>query len=324
MALPIVLAVSAGILHASATPAQKCAVAKNKAAAKKVLGKLKCWQKAIAAGLPAADSSCLSAAEAKFHDAITKAEFSGSCAVTGDETSIEDAVNACVASIVSLTPATTTTTSAASSTTTMTATSTTTTTTACAYTAFTPVAQDAVDALGLDAAGDLNVPASCSGSPTVCCPGGTPLSPCGPLQFDFVAQPGDAPTEVISSADGCTCSNRYNVTLRARVKTISDLPVNVFGTDCNLHIDSTAGSNQQVQFDFQVMFSCDHIRMGPVGTVAVSGTEAADFSLSGGVGCQGFNPGTSFYNSVLQETISQNLSFAALCRCGSDLVSCGP
>src|SRR5689334_14802044 len=60
--------------HAGPTPAQKCAVAKNKAASKKTAAKLKCWQKAIATGQPAADSLCLSAAEGKFHSAITKAE----------------------------------------------------------------------------------------------------------------------------------------------------------------------------------------------------------------------------------------------------------
>src|SRR5262249_49435004 len=77
---------------------------------KKAAAKLKCWQKAIAAGLSAADFSCLSAAESKFHDAIIKAEAPGACVVIGDETNIENAVDACVTSIVNLTPATTTTT----------------------------------------------------------------------------------------------------------------------------------------------------------------------------------------------------------------------
>src|SRR6267378_3737779 len=83
MALPIVLAVSAGILHASATPAQKCAVAKNKAAAKKIGAKLKCWQKAFATGAASADSACLMAAETKFNAAIMKADAKGGCVVTG-------------------------------------------------------------------------------------------------------------------------------------------------------------------------------------------------------------------------------------------------
>ena len=39
-----VLVVSAGLIHASATPAQKCAVAKLKAAAMKMSGELKCYR----------------------------------------------------------------------------------------------------------------------------------------------------------------------------------------------------------------------------------------------------------------------------------------
>jgi hypothetical protein len=131
---------------AGTTPGQKCAVAKNKAAAKKTSAKLKCWQKAIAKGMPAADSACLSTAESKFHDAIVKAESSGSCVVTGDETTIENAVDACVTSIVNLTPATTTTTTSAGSSTTSTTTSTTTTpsssTTSTTLVACDPLAQN--------------------------------------------------------------------------------------------------------------------------------------------------------------------------------------
>ncbi len=104
MALPIVLAVSAGILHASATPAQKCAVAKNKAAAKKIGAKLKCWQKAFATGATSADTACLMAAEMKFNTAIGKAEAKGGCAVTGDGNAIEGAADKCVSNIVTLTP----------------------------------------------------------------------------------------------------------------------------------------------------------------------------------------------------------------------------
>jgi len=312
LAIVVAVALLPVASHGSATPAQKCAVAKNKATAKKILAKLKCWQKAIGKGLPAADSLCLSSAEAKFHTAVTKAESSNACVVMGDESTLEDAVDACVESIVSLTPATTTTTT----------TSTTTTTTACAYTPFTPVAQDMIDALRLDASGDMNVPASCGGSPTFCCTGGTPISSCGPLQFDFVAQAGDLPAaELHSTGD----PNVFTATLRPRLKTVNDIPVNipVIG-DCGLRIDTTPGPSQQIQIDYSVTFSADRIQMGPVGTISISNLTSDDLSLTGGVSCSFANLGLSFYLSVLTDTLAQDLSFGTLCRCGSDLFSCGP
>ena len=69
----------------------------------KVVAKLKCWQKAIGAGLSAADAACLTGAESKFTDAIAKAESKGGCAVTGDAVAIESAVDSCVTDIVDLT-----------------------------------------------------------------------------------------------------------------------------------------------------------------------------------------------------------------------------
>src|SRR5436189_1453975 len=89
-----VLVVSAGVIHAGATPAGKCAIAKNKAAVKKVAAKGKCWQKAFALGAPTPDSTCLSDAETKFSAAIAKAEAKGGCTtVPGDASAIESAVD---------------------------------------------------------------------------------------------------------------------------------------------------------------------------------------------------------------------------------------
>jgi hypothetical protein len=102
----VVLVASAGLIHAGSTPAQKCAVAKNKAAVKKIGAKAKCWQKAIATGASTADPTCLTAAETKFDAAIAKAEAKGGCANVGDASNIEGAADACVADIIALTPAT--------------------------------------------------------------------------------------------------------------------------------------------------------------------------------------------------------------------------
>ena len=100
----IVFARPAAVVHARATPAAKCAVAKNKAAAKKILAKLACWQKALAKDLPDADPDCLTAAETKFSAAIQKAEKKGGCVVAGDEANIEGIADTCVSNVVGLTP----------------------------------------------------------------------------------------------------------------------------------------------------------------------------------------------------------------------------
>jgi hypothetical protein len=97
-----VLAVGAGYALAAGTP-QKCAVAKSKAASKKLGSKLKCYEKALAKGV-AVDATCLAAAETKFNAAITKAEAKGGCALTGDGPTIEAVVNSAVKAVNGFTP----------------------------------------------------------------------------------------------------------------------------------------------------------------------------------------------------------------------------
>ena len=92
--------------RAAGTPAQKCNVAKNKAAAKKIGAKLKCWQKALATGAASADPACLMAAETKFTTAIGKIDAKGGCVHTGDASTIEGFADQCVSNIVALTSAT--------------------------------------------------------------------------------------------------------------------------------------------------------------------------------------------------------------------------
>ena len=99
-----VLTASGGFVHAGSTPAEKCAIAKSKAATKKIAAKMKCWQKAMATGAPSADMACLMAAETKFDTAIQKAEAKGGCVSTGEEMRIESVADKCVSSIVSVTP----------------------------------------------------------------------------------------------------------------------------------------------------------------------------------------------------------------------------
>jgi hypothetical protein len=68
----------------------------------------------------------------------------------------------------------------------------------------------------------FDVPASCGGNPAVCCPGGNPQSPCGPIVIDLAARPGDLPRMELRPAQG---ASRLDVTMRARVQTQMDIPV---------------------------------------------------------------------------------------------------
>ena len=81
-----------------ATPAQKCAATKTKAAGAKVYAKATCYQKALAKG-STIDSTCLTKAEQKFVAAFVGAEAKGGCAVTGDSAAVEALVDTCVASL---------------------------------------------------------------------------------------------------------------------------------------------------------------------------------------------------------------------------------
>ncbi len=89
-------------LHASVTPASKCATAKQKAAVKKLGAKLKCYQKASADGVPV-DGACLGTAETKFNAAIAKADAKGGC-LGGDPMKIEGDVDTCLTAIRTDTP----------------------------------------------------------------------------------------------------------------------------------------------------------------------------------------------------------------------------
>jgi len=73
----------------------KCAAAKQKAAGKKEAGKLECYAKA--AIKPPLDGTCITNAEDKFSAAFAKADAKGVC--TGDATTTENGVNACVTKI---------------------------------------------------------------------------------------------------------------------------------------------------------------------------------------------------------------------------------
>jgi len=121
--LTIALVAMAHLPAASgATPAERCAVAKLRAAANKNAAKLGCHRRALAEGRDV-DQACLAAAEAKFSDRFSRIEARGGCATVSDTALVEGAVDACVDRLASLLPAGPTTTTTTTSTTTTSTTS---------------------------------------------------------------------------------------------------------------------------------------------------------------------------------------------------------
>lgn len=129
------------------------------------------------------------------------------------------------------------------------------------------------------------VPASCGGTPAICCPGGTPSNNCGPVEINLnkVLQ-NDADRLVLTPANGIAAPNgRLDVTLRARVKTQTDLIISISGTDCKVRIDTTAGSNPDLILTSQVALSQDTPGAGTTRIVAGSTSvtlENGDYSIN--------------------------------------------
>ena len=94
VAVSVTLSVLAGVRAAdgAATRAERCTVAKLKAANKEVAAKLRCYEKAVVEG-KRVSSACLLAADDHFLVAFAKAELKGGCATTGDQAALEDRVD---------------------------------------------------------------------------------------------------------------------------------------------------------------------------------------------------------------------------------------
>src|SRR5205807_2349693 len=101
----------------------------------------------------------------------------------------------------------------------------------------------------------FNVPSNCGGSTPICCPGGTAQDPCGPINIDLTAHPGDDARLVISPKQG---GSELDVTVRARVKSAMDIPVSIpIVGDCGLAIDTEPGPDPDIQIDLPIQFAQD-------------------------------------------------------------------
>lgn len=174
------------------------------------------------------------------------------------------------------------------------------------------------------------VPASCGGSTPICCPGGVANNNCGPINIDLNAQAGDQPRLQIVPDGGTT----INVTLRARLKTGTDIPVKVpLVGDCGIKVDTTTGGGPKdmtitLPLQFVVDGTTNTTRL-VVGTIGIANLSEADVDLTGSFGCQLANFGLGFFIDTLTSTLTDTLKGTIqdqVCKqCPSgDVGECGP
>jgi MYXO-CTERM domain-containing protein len=194
------------------------------------------------------------------------------------------------------------------------------------------VAADPAALLGglLGGALTFDVPASCGGNPAVCCPGGVPQAPCGPIVIDLEARPGDQPRLELRPVAG---ASRLDVTMRARVRTQMDIPVQIpIVGNCGVRIDTAPGANPDIKIDLPINFRQDAIAGTTrieAGDVALTQLTSDDVRLTGSFGCQAASLGISFFIGTLTSTfgdaIKDAISSQTCKACPSGQVSeCGP
>ncbi len=126
----------------------------------------------------------------------------------------------------------------------------------------------------LEGLGGAGAPASCGGTPAVCCTGGNPLSDCGPFETVLTAPP-----VVVATSDPF----RFDYSARMRIKSIQAIPVSLPGADCSLAIDTAPGSVPFVEIRGQMSFApvLGQFTFPTLSGVAITNHELADVDLSG-------------------------------------------
>ncbi|MFN0250392.1 MAG: MYXO-CTERM sorting domain-containing protein [Kofleriaceae bacterium] len=112
-----------------------------------------------------------------------------------------------------------------------------------------------------------------------------PFPPGGPIEVDLGLRAGDLPRLVLTPQQD---AKQLQVIIRARVRTITPLQVDVAGSNCTVTLNTMPGSNQDLRIQTNINFTQDPT----TGTtrIAASGTQitqldSADFSLGGDILC---------------------------------------
>ena len=132
---------------------------------------------------------------------------------------------------------------------------------------------------------DINLSADCSSNLEICCDGGNPQPICGPIVIDTDTQEGDLPRLELATN---LASNTIEVTLRARIQTANAIRVSSFGIGCDLSIDTTRGSVDDITFVVGLSPSVDPISRNTRFDVAgtdIQNLQSDDLDLDGNFLC---------------------------------------
>lgn len=161
----------------------------------------------------------------------------------------------------------------------------------------------------------LTVAASCGGTPAVCCPGGNPVQ-CDGLELSFLA----ADLVVTPTAD----PNRFTFAVAVAARTTSDIPVNVpLVGDCDLAIDTAAGTSATIQLSGEMLFDVHPATSGPdvthvrLAQLTSPALEEEDATLGGSFSCQLANFGISAVTGLVEDTIKGGFDGKACLTCGA-------
>ena len=158
-------------------------------------------------------------------------------------------------------------------------------------------------------AGPEGFSASCGGTPAICCPGGNPLSDCGPTVYTVEGAP------VVSAT---ATPNAFAFSVQTRIATPESIPVAIpLVGECSLRIDTTAGAADAVEVSGGLQFDGPDPGAGfDVPSIVINGLATEDFAIEGGLGCQLANLGLGFFVGTLTSQLEDHLaSFHAEGRC---------
>jgi hypothetical protein len=155
----------------------------------------------------------------------------------------------------------------------------------------------------------FDVPANCASDPRIDCPAATPLP-----ATDQVALANT--TQVVPDA---VTVDQYDLTVTADVSMVATQVVkitnNAIGT-CDLTVDSTAGATPTWEADVPLDFVTvsGEVRIQP-GTVAVSGVEQDDLTITGGSSCALADAFKGLFVGQITDVVEAELQarFVALC-----------
>jgi hypothetical protein len=150
----------------------------------------------------------------------------------------------------------------------------------------------------LDENQDFNVPASCGAQVALCCPGGVPQDPCGPVHVDQLETTTFQPQG----------QNHIDLTFRMRLDTMTAIPVQVPQVgNCSLEIDTSAGAQSTIRIDARLVLDEDGLVIADVTNVSITDLESSDYALTGGTACQLANVPASTAADVLEDPLSELL-----------------